>query len=168
MGLGARLPLPEGPLVSFGLAGALVPGFAPGELVSARRIVDEEGRTLWEGRPLALPGAREVVLCGAARVVDDPADRAGLADRTAAQVVDMESAALAAGGSLVGAVRAVSDSAERPLGRLASAAKPDGGVDWAALARAFATEPRTSVRAALDGRRALAALERAAAVLPRA
>jgi hypothetical protein len=168
VGLAARLPLPQGPLVSFGLAGALVAGLPAGALVSARRIVDEEGRTLWEGRPLDVSGAREVVLCGAARVVDDTVERARLATRTGADAVDMESARLAASGALVGAVRAVSDSAGRPVGRLARAAKPDGAVDWGAVARAFATEPRTAARAALDARRALAALEGAARTLARA
>ncbi len=130
MGLGARLPIPEGEVVSFGLAGALVSDLRPSALVSARRIVDEDGRMLWEGRPLAIPGAREVVLCGAARVVDDARERARLAERSGAQAVDMESARLAASGALVGAVRAISDSVTCPVGRLASAAKGDGSVDW--------------------------------------
>ena len=39
VGLQAGLPLPEGRLVSFGLAGALVSGLAPGTLVTARRAL---------------------------------------------------------------------------------------------------------------------------------
>jgi len=57
VGLSACLPLPEGRLVSFGLAGALVSGLAPGTLVSARRIVDADGTVLWEQEPLRVPGA---------------------------------------------------------------------------------------------------------------
>ncbi len=49
VGLGAGLPLPEGRLVSFGVAGALVPGLKPGTLVTASRVVDGDGRVLWEG-----------------------------------------------------------------------------------------------------------------------
>ena len=48
VGLQAGLPLPEGKLVSFGLAGALVSGLAPGTLVAARRVVDSDGTVLWE------------------------------------------------------------------------------------------------------------------------
>jgi len=43
VGLQAGLPLPEGRLVSFGLAGALVSGLEPGTLVTARRVVDADG-----------------------------------------------------------------------------------------------------------------------------
>ena len=132
-------------------------------LVSARRIVDEAGRTLWEGEPLAVPGARAVVLCGARDVVDEPAEREALAARSGADAVDMESARLAASGRLLGAVKAVSDTSTRRLGRLAAAATPDGGLDWRVVATAFATEPRAALRAALAVRRGLSSLERAAA-----
>jgi nucleoside phosphorylase len=134
-------------------------------LVAARRIVDEEGTVLWEGEPLAVPGAEPVVLCAARRVIDDPAERARLAARTGAVAVDMESGALAATGRLVGVLRAISDGPEHPVGRLASASHPDGSVAWATVVRAFATEPITAARAAAASRRALAALERAAGPL---
>src|ERR687892_647640 len=49
VGLGARLPLPEGPLVSFGFAGSLDPRLPPGALVTATKVVDVSGETLWEG-----------------------------------------------------------------------------------------------------------------------
>jgi hypothetical protein len=47
VGLGARNGVPEGPLVSFGLVGALRDGLAPGTVVDATRIVDVEGTVLW-------------------------------------------------------------------------------------------------------------------------
>jgi hypothetical protein len=100
-------------------------------------------------------------------VVDDAAERAQLARRSGAVAVDLESVRLAATGRLVGVVRVVSDTPSRPLGALAAAAKPDGSVSWSAVARAFATEPRTAVRAAGDARRALARLEHVAAGLAR-
>jgi hypothetical protein len=162
VGLGGSLPAPAAPLISFGLAGALVKGLEPGTLVSARRIVDERGVVLWEGEPLAVAGARPIVLCAVDRVVDDPAERASLAAGTGAAAADMESGALAATGRLVGAVRAISDGPDRPVGRLASAAHPDGDVAWLSVARAFATEPATAARAAASSRRALGALEEAA------
>ena len=165
IGLRAVRPLPDGPLASFGLAGALVPGLPPGTVISATRVVDEDGAVLWQGEALPVPGAIEGVLCSASRVVDDPAERAGLAGRTGAVAVDMESGALAASGRLAGVVRAVSDAPDRPVGRLARAATADGGTAWGVVASAFLTEPLRAIRAARDARTALGALESAAAAL---
>jgi nucleoside phosphorylase len=167
VGLGASAPLPDGRLVSFGLAGALAGDLEPGVLVTAREIVAEDGARLWAGEPLSVPGARTGVLCAAGRVVDDPGERRALAARTAADAVDMESAALAATGRLAGAVKAISDTPARRLGRLARAATPAGDVDWSALAAAVATQPLLSLRAARAARRGLVSLERAAAALAR-
>jgi adenosylhomocysteine nucleosidase len=165
VGLGARLPLPEGPLVSFGLAGALVPGLEPGTLLTARRVVDADGTVLWEDEPLRVPGALTAVVCDAGFVVDDPVERRELARRTGAAAADMESAALAATGRLAGVVRAISDTPERPVGRLAHAAVADGGTAWGVVARALLAEPRTTVGAARSARRALSSLRHAAVAL---
>jgi hypothetical protein len=165
VGLAATLPPPDGPLASFGLAGALVPELAPGSLVTATQIVGEDGAVLWAGEPLAVPGAHPGVLCGASRVVDRPADRTALAAKTGAVAVDMESAVLARTGRLAGAVRAISDDGSQPLGRLARAATPDGRVAWREVAKAFLTQPAQSIRSARAARRGIAALERAAAAL---
>jgi adenosylhomocysteine nucleosidase len=162
VGLGAGLPLPDGPLVSFGLAGGLVSGLRPGTLLTAERLVDESGQTLWEGAPLRVNGARPAVICTVKEVADDHAKRRALAERTGAVAVDMESGALAASGRLVGIVRAVSDTPGQPVGGLASAATSDGRTNWRVVTRAFATEPVKSARTALGARRAFAALERAA------
>jgi adenosylhomocysteine nucleosidase len=163
VGLGAKLPLPDGRLVSFGLAGGLVPGLRPGTLLTAERLVDESGRTLWEGAPLEVDGARPAVMCAAQGVADDPTERRALAERTGAVAVDMESGVLASSGRLVGIVRAISDTPEQPVGGLASAATLDGGTNWRVVTRSFATEPVRSTRTALGARRAFAALGRAAA-----
>lgn len=165
VGLLAGLPLPEGRLVSFGLAGALVSGLEPGTLVSARRVVDADGTVLWEDEPLRVPGALGGVICDAGVVVDDPLARRELARATGAAAVDTESAALAATGRLAGVVRAISDTPERPVGRLAHAAVSDGRTDWGVVGRALLAEPRTTVRTALAARRALASLRYAAASL---
>jgi hypothetical protein len=161
VGLGGSLPAPAAALISFGLAGALVEGLEPGTVVTAWRIVDEHGVVVWEGEPLAVPGARSVVLCAVGRVIDEPAERGALATRTGAVAADMESGVLAATGRLVGVVRAISDGPERPVGRLASAAHADGDVAWWPVVRAFLNEPAKSARAAAGSRRALAELERA-------
>jgi adenosylhomocysteine nucleosidase len=165
VGLGARLPLPEGPLVSFGLAGGLASGLAPGTLLTARRIVDADGTVLWKEEPLQIPGALTAVVCDAGVVVDDGLERRELARRSGAVAVDMESATLAATGRLAGVVRAVSDTPEQPVGALAHAALPHGGTNWGAVLRAFLAEPRTSLRAALSARSALASLRHAATAL---
>jgi adenosylhomocysteine nucleosidase len=165
VGVGASLPLPAGRVVSFGVAGALVPGLEPGDLVTATRIVAEDGATLWEGEPLRVTGARAVVVCAASSLVDDPGERASLAKRTGAAATNLESGALAATGRLAGVLWAVSDTAANPVGRVGRAVTPAGGVKWAALAAAFVREPGRAIRAAVHGRRALAALERAAAEL---
>jgi adenosylhomocysteine nucleosidase len=168
VGLGASLPLPDGPLVSFGLAGALLPGFPPGTLVTATRIVDETACVLWEGDPLRVAGARRAVVCAAPRVVDEPAERVALAERTGALAVDLETGALAETGRLAGVLRAISDTPDRPVGGLARAATAAGEVAWRVVVRSFLVEPRTTVRAALGARAALASLERAAAALAEA
>lgn len=165
VGLGARGSLPDGRLVSFGLAGALVSGLAPGTLLSARRVVDGDGTVLWEDEPLRVPGALAAVVCDAGRVIDDPRERRELARSTGAVAVDTESATLAATGRLAGVVRALSDTPERPVGRLARAATPDGRTDWRVVGSALAHEPAATVRVALGTRRALANLRHAAAAL---
>ncbi len=165
VGIGARLPLPAGPLASFGVAGSLVPGVEPGTLLTARRIVDERGVVLWEGEPLSVPGAAEAVICSARRIVDAREEREELAARTGAVAVEMESERLAATGRLTGTVRAIADGPERPLGGLARAATESGGVAWRGVIRAFITEPLRAARAARAVRRALASLETAATAI---
>lgn len=165
IGLGAALPLPEGRLLGFGVAGALVPGFEPGAIVAAQRVVDGAGTVLWEGEPIVVPGARPAVFCDLGRIVDDPADRAAVAARTGATVVDMESAKLAATGRLEGVVRTIIDTPGEKLGRLGFAVNADGSANWPAVVRAFLAEPVTSVRVAGRARVAFGALTRAAAAL---
>jgi hypothetical protein len=163
VGLGAGLSLPlEGRLVSFGFCGALIPGLEPGTLVSARRVVDPAGETLWEGEALAVPGALRAVVCAAETVAGEPEPRQVLAERSGAVAVDLESGVLARAGRLAGVVRAVSDAAEEPIGRLAAAGRPDGGTEWGIVARAFLLEPLRSARTVLSARRAMRSLRRAA------
>jgi adenosylhomocysteine nucleosidase len=162
IGLGAGLPLPEGQIVSFGFAGGLEPGLRPGTLITATRVVDPAGRTLWDGPALEVEGAEPAVICASELVANEPSERHALAERTGASVVDMESGVLASTGRLAGVVRAISDPADHPVGKLVTAGKPDGGTDWKVVAAAFATEPVKSIRTARDARKATAALQRAA------
>ncbi|HEY3071099.1 MAG TPA: hypothetical protein VGJ34_12385 [Gaiellaceae bacterium] len=166
VGQGASLPLPDGRLVSFGFAGGLDDQLEPGALLTATKVVDPDGRTLWEGEPLAVPGAEPVVICWSPDgVVNEREARRALAERSGAVAVDMESGALAATGRLAGAVRALSDTGARPVGALVCAGRADGSTDWKVVAKAFVTEPVRSVQTARDARRAIKALYRAAEAL---
>jgi hypothetical protein len=159
VGLGASKGVPEGRLVSFGIAGALSGEFPVGTVIDATRVVDESGVVLWEGGPLGAASARTGTILGASRIVDDPAERARLHEQTGAEAVDMESGALARSGRLVGCLRAVSDTPTRRLGGVARGATPGGDVDALGFLRGFAREPLVTLRAVRGARRALKSLE---------
>jgi nucleoside phosphorylase len=146
IGLAAARGVPEGPVVSFGLAGALHDGLACGDVLDAVRVVDESGETLWEGAPLGAAGARPGTILAADRVVDDPAERLRLHERTGADAVDMESGALARSGRLAGVVRAVSDTPSHTLGPLGRALDENGRMRLGAVGDALAS-PRATARA---------------------
>jgi hypothetical protein len=158
VGIAARRGLPEGRLVSFGLAGGLRDDLPLGAVIDATRVVAEDGSVLWEGGPLGIAGARRGTILAAERVVDDPAERRRLHGRTGADAADMESGPLARSGRLAGCIRAVSDTPARTLGPLARTVRPDGRLDWGAVARALVQPARTG-RALAGVRRALRSLE---------
>ena len=159
VGLGAVNGVPDGELVSFGVAGAL-DGLPNGTVIDATRVVDERGETLWEGPGLGVPGAVAGTILATERIVDEPAERARLHRATGADAVDLESGTLARSGRLRGVLRAVADTPERRLNGICDAVTPRGRYDWAGMARAFARAPRGFARAALDGKRALDDLDR--------
>jgi hypothetical protein len=162
VGIGARRGLPEGRLVSFGLAGGLRDDLPLGAVIDATRVVAEDGSVLWEGGPLGVEGARRGTILAAERVVDDPQERRRLHGRTGADAADMESGPLARSGRLAGCVRAVSDTPDAPLGPLARALGPNGRLSPAGLLRAIG-RPRESTRALGGVRRALQSLEQSVA-----
>jgi hypothetical protein len=157
VGIGATRGVPEGRLVSFGVAGGLN-GLEVGTVIDATRVVAEDGTVLWEGPGLGIAGARRGTVLTLDRIADTPEERRRLHERTGADVVDMESGVLAGTGRLDGCVRAVSDTTERTLGPLAHAVTPDGRPRLSGLAKALVHEPRATVRALADVRRALHAL----------
>jgi adenosylhomocysteine nucleosidase len=159
VGLGVANGVPDGRLVSFGIAGALRDDLPIGTVIDASRVVDESGAVLWEGAPIGVAPARSGTILGADRIVDDPAERARLHAATGADAVDMESGTLARAGRLVGCIRSISDTPSRKLGGLAQGAKANGEVDYRGLVRGFVREPLETVRAAAGARRALKALE---------
>ena len=159
VGLGVANGVPEGRLVSFGIAGALRDDLPIGTVIDATRVVDESGITLWEGAPVGVEPARSGTILGADRIVDDPAERVRLHASTGADAVDMESGTLARSGRLAGCIRAISDTPSRKLGGLAQGAKRNGQVDYRGLLAGFVRAPLETARAAAGARRALKALE---------
>jgi DNA topoisomerase IB len=162
VGIGARRVLPEGQVVSFGLAGGLHDGLECGEVLDATRVVSADGKVLWEGGPLGAAGARRGTILAVDAIVDDPDERRRLHERTGADAADMESGPLARSGRLAGCLRAISDTPGRTLGPLAELLDAEGRLRPQGVVRALAA-PRRTQRALADVRWALTRLERVSA-----
>jgi phosphorylase superfamily protein len=158
VGIGVANGLPEGKLVSFGLAGSLG-GLHIGDVLDATRVVDETGTTLWEGPGLGVRGARAGVVLGGEALSHDASERARLREASGADAVDMESGALARSGRLAGVVRAISDDAASSLEGIDGTVHTDGRTNVAGLLRWVATRRGAAIRSMRDGLRALRALE---------
>jgi hypothetical protein len=154
--------VPEGRLVSFGLAGSLG-DLRIGDVLDATRVVDETGTTLWEGPGLGVRGARDGVVLGGDGLVHDAAERARLREASGADAVDMESAVLARSGRLAGVLRAVSDDAGSMIEGVDATVHADGRTNVAGLLRWIATRRGDAVRSIQDALKALHALEEAVA-----
>lgn len=169
-------------VISFGLAGGLDPGLAPGTVIVATGIVsgengwpaDAEISRRWAKR-LAETGERVLTgtLAGAETAIPDVADKGALRVKTGAAAVDMEShvaAAFAAAHRLpFGAIRVVCDPAGRALPPLAlEALRSDGGIDLLAIFRNLIRRPAQLAALpglARDAAKAVAALGRVRASL---
>lgn len=163
-------------LLSFGTAGGLAPGLAPGALLSPGAVLDGNGAR-WHPAPWLVSAGVAGALLGSERLVADPAEKAALHAATGALALDMESHCVARAATVAGlpfgVLRAVLDPAERALPSAAvRALGPDGQSRPGALARALLRHPRQiGAMPALgrDFRVARAALARAAAaILPQA
>ena len=162
VGLRAANGVPEGRVVSFGLAGSLGE-LRVGEVLDATRVVDETGSTLWEGPGLGVRGARSGVVLGGRALVHDAAERARLRAASGADAVDMESGVLARSGRLAGVVRAISDDAGSAVEGVDATVHPDGRTNVSGLLRWIATRRGSAVRSMRGALRALKALEEAVA-----
>jgi hypothetical protein len=162
VGLRAANGVPDGRLVSFGLAGSLG-DLHVGDVLDATRVVDETGATLWEGAGLGVSGARGGVVLGGAVLVHDAAERARLRETTGADAVDMESGVLARSGRLAGVLRAISDDAGSRIEGVDGTVHTDGRTDLAGLLRWVATRRGDAIRSMRDALHALRALEEAVA-----
>jgi adenosylhomocysteine nucleosidase len=154
-------------LVSFGLAGGLDPVLRPGAVVVAADVLEDGERLSVDGALAARFGGitGHTVLAGST-VVADAAEKRALFAATGAQVVDLESGAVAriaqSHGLPFAVVRAVCDPAERDLPPAALAAlDPSGGIGLMPLLRSLLNRPSqihgllTLARDAARARRAL-------------
>ena len=160
VGVRAVNGVPEGRVVSFGVAGALHDGLAIGDVVDATRVVDASGATLWEGGPLGVRGARVGTVLASDELVHDADERRRLHESSGADAVDMESGRLAASGRLAGVVRAISDLPSSAIEGVDSTVHPDGRTDVAGLLRWIVTRRGDAIRSMRDAVRSLSALER--------
>ncbi len=167
VGVSVANGVPEGRLVSFGVAGSLASplegGLRVGDVLDATRVVDETGATLWEGPGLGVRGARGGVVLGGDVLVHDAAERERLRAASGADAVDMESGTLARSGRLAGVVRAISDDAASLVEGVDTTVHADGRTNVVGLLRWIATRRGDALRSMRDALHALKALEQAVA-----
>jgi len=159
-----------------GLCGLLVPAFAVGEALVYCEIVTSNSdrfafdrdwsRTVAERAAGPLSGVRAFA---ADEIVTHASQKRLLAQRYGVQAADMETLAVSIGlhaaGVEVAALRVGSDAAADDLPELNRTLDGSGGLDAFALALAMVRRPLAGARLALNGTRALGALERAVYVL---
>jgi hopanoid-associated phosphorylase len=160
-------------LISFGIAGALMPGLRPGSCVVGTVVVGDGRAYLaderWSDRIIAsLPQARRGAVAGVSKALADVDAKAATYNATRAIAVDMEShivARVAKDRALPFAVlRAIADPAEQRLPAAAvNGLKPDGSPDITAVLKSLAAEPGQLpdlIRTAFAARRAMVELLR--------
>jgi hypothetical protein len=161
-------PLPnDASVVLLGLCGSLG-ALQVGDVVVYRSVTDARGTFACDDTLAGVLGAQVVDACTTDHVVTTRTERAALAQRYDAEVVDMEgthvAAALAAQGRTCAMVRVVSDDPRRDLPALQRAIV-DGRVDGLRIALAFVRVPSTAFAFVRDVRRALATLTQVARTL---
>jgi hopanoid-associated phosphorylase len=83
-------------IISFGIAGGLVAGLAPGEVIVANEVVTQNRRwptdSAWRERlAQAIPGAQRLAIAGVDAPAAGSSEKSALHERTGAAAVDMES-----------------------------------------------------------------------------
>ena len=160
-------------IISFGVAGGLAPGQAPGDWVVATGVI--AGGQFFPTDPAwsrslreRLPVAAHADILGMDEVAADPERKQWLHAQTGAVAIDMEShiaaKVAAAYGIPFAASRVIIDPAERALPPAALVGlRPDGTPDVEAVFRSVLRQPRqlpALLRIALDAKIAGAALRR--------
>jgi len=167
-----------GGLISFGVAGGLVPDLKPGTCIIGSAILDEEGERAtdarWASRLMKIiPDAVHGPIVGVREPIAHASAKRDLHKQTGAIAVDMEShvvaRAAARHGVPLAAIRVVVDPVERTIPRSALAgARADGTIDPLAVIRSLIRYPRDLaglIRMSLDARAARATLVRGSALL---
>lgn len=120
---------PEQPLILVGLAGSLRADIATGTAYWVAKVIDDDGhewKPTFQARDDETSGGRDLTIVSTQQAVTESAAKRTLAQRTGADLVDMESAAFAAAASQSqrpwAVVRGVSDGVEDSL--------PDDIEDW--------------------------------------
>jgi len=160
-------------IISFGVAGGLIPDLKPGACIVARSIVTGDRKYHshheWFDRlRSAIPGSIHADIAGATSPVRSPNDKRKMAVATGAVAVDMESAgsAIAAFKHKLpfAALRVVADPSHRSLPPAALSERlVDGTTDLSAVWRSIVAQPGQLgglLRLAFDTRTARAALVR--------
>jgi hypothetical protein len=161
VGLRAANGVPDAPVVSFGLAGALDATLNIGDVIDATRVVDASGATLWEGAGLGVAGARSGTMLASDVLVHDAAERRRLRSASGADAVDMESGVLARSGRLAGVLRVVSDDAASAIEGVDETIRSDGRTDVVGMLRWVARRRGDALRSMKDAVLALNALQKA-------
>jgi adenosylhomocysteine nucleosidase len=167
-------------LVSFGLAGGLVPELRPGDLLLPEAVLSPDGRGVpidpgWHEAVKALLEAGRLratggALAGSDRVVATAGDKRALREATGAVAVDMESHEVAAAASAASVpfliIRAVADPHDRVIPQAAlETLRPDGKVRARGILGGAIRDPGQLIalfRLGRDSIAALATLRRAA------
>jgi len=161
VGLRAANGVPDVPVVSFGLAGALDDALNIGDVIDATRVVDASGATLWQGGGLGVDGARAGTVLASDVLVHDAGERRRLRAASGADAVDMESGVLAQSGRLAGVVRVISDDAASAIEGVDETIHDDGRTDVVGLVRWIARQRGDAIRSMKGAVVALKALEHA-------
>lgn len=153
-------------LLSWGIAGALAPGWANGKLIRPAAVLAPGGKRY----EVSLRPGTDGVLVGMDHLILEPAEKKGLRAASGALAVDMESHRVAKvaceSGMQFGVIRVVSDPADRSLPKLAETALDEAGQPrfWHVL-MGLMRRPRelpALIRAGQDSKNALAVLAQAA------
>lgn len=169
-------------LLSFGLAGGLVPDLNPGDLIAASSVVDPAGRVYptdhgWRERVVSATDSLSIKIlkvAGEDRVLATPEEKRALQAQTSATAVDMESHAVAHAADTADipflVLRAIADPAEHGIPSAAlSGLSADGRTRPLAVAACLATRPwqlPALIRLGVESRTGLAALGRVAGIGP--
>jgi hopanoid-associated phosphorylase len=165
-------------LISFGVAGGLVPGLKPGTCVIGSAILDEDGERQTDARwahrlTRMIPGSVHGPIAGVREPIAHSDAKRELHARTGAVAVDMESHVVARTaqqhGVPLAAIRVVVDPVERTIPRSALAGtRADGTIDAVAVMRSLARYPRDLIgliQMSFDARAARATLVRGSDLL---